>query len=274
MKLMNRYVFGGLTVLGLVLGMQRSVSGANTSSLLRNVPEAANYDLVYQLDIPSGAAWGNNPIPYQINNATNRTRTFTRIAYYLELVSGVTTNWVYVSMDRFTTNVTKIGVPNAYSGEFYHYGAGGNGGGPISNANIRSSLTNIVTGDGINTINLEFWPYNYSADNSYGVPGASGTTYDFGDTSAGSANYGSMQIHNYGASQTLFAYNNWNGGSTDIGIGNDPNTGRANYGPDWTHFSNGGSYTQRTLQILVGPNLTRVADGFQEEAEKRVVLDL
>ena len=38
-----------------------------------------------------------------------------------------------------------------------------------------------------------------------------------------------MQIHNYGAGQTLFAYNNWGnnaGGNSALGIGNDPNTAR------------------------------------------------
>lgn len=96
MSVMNRRV---PLVLGLVPGMLRSASGVNATSLLGNVPEAANYDLVHQLDIPAGASWGNNPISYQINNATHYGRAFTQVAYYLELVSGATTNWVYVAMD-------------------------------------------------------------------------------------------------------------------------------------------------------------------------------
>lgn len=88
--------------------------------------------------------------------------------------------------------------------------------------------------------------------NDYGVPGANGGTYDFGDGGAStSPGHASMQIHNYGAGQTLFAYNAWgNAGTSNLGLGNCPTP--VNNGVDWTFdTSNIGTYSVRTLQILV-----------------------
>jgi signal transduction histidine kinase len=64
-----------------------------------------------------------------------------------------------------------------------------------------------------------------------------------------------MQVHNTGAAQTVFAFNNWGNTGTptarivDIGIGNDP--APVNDGRDWTFHNNAGSYTVRSLQVLV-----------------------
>ncbi len=154
-------------------------------------------------------------------------------------------------MAAFATQASKIGVPNDTSGEFYHYGAGGNmpvGWDGNAKANIFSNVGGITTGTGINTINLEFWPSNYGGNNDYNVPGSPNNgLYDFGDGGANTGNgYGSMQIHNYGVGQTLFALNQWNGGNVDLGIGNRPTND-----PDWTFASNGSSYSIRNLQILV-----------------------
>ena len=47
------------------------------------------------------------------------------------------------------------------------------------------------------------------------VPGASGSTFDFGDGGSGTSNgHATMQVHNYGAGQTLFAYNAWGAART------------------------------------------------------------
>ena len=215
------------------------------TSLLENVPEASNYTLVYELDIPANSQWGAVSIPYLVNNATNITKnSFSRIAYYMELVSGSSTQWVYVSMCPFIDDATKIGVPNAASGEFYNYALTG----PITNATVMSNVGGITTGTGINTINLEFWPSNYGPANDYGVPGgANAGTYDFGDGGAAtSSGHGSMQIHNYGAGQTLFGYNDWNNNTAvDLGIGNQ---GSGN--PDWTFADNASSYSVKKLQVL------------------------
>jgi hypothetical protein len=89
------------------------------------------------------------------------------------------------------------------------------------------------------------------------VPGASATTYDFGDQ-MNAGGHGSMQIHNYGAAQTLFGYNNWGSnltGTSDLGIGTNPIPPATSNSPqpDWTFASNASSYATRNLYVLARP---------------------
>jgi len=72
--------------------------------------------------------------------------------------------------------------------------------------------------------------------------------WDFGDQcSDPEDSYGSMQVHNYNARQTLFAINNWKaGGRADIGIGNNEGETR-----DWTFTANAATYTAKKLRVLV-----------------------
>jgi uncharacterized repeat protein (TIGR01451 family) len=224
-------------------------------SIFNNVPEAANYGIVYELNIPSSATYDTSGVPYvQDNSAMVPASSFDRIAYALEL--NTTNNpandtYLWVSFTR-PTNITAanaIGVPTVASGEFYHYPDGSAQSTAIASMNVFSNVAGIVTGTGIATGNIEFWPSNYGQNNQYGVPGANNGTYDFGDGGAGLSNgYGSMQLANYGASQMLFAYNNWNGGGTsDLGIGNDPSGGN----PDWTFQGNAIAYMVKHLYVLV-----------------------
>jgi len=222
------------------------------TGLLQNVPEAAGYTLVYEFPIPTGSpGWGSNLTtnPYTVNVSASITNgSFDRVAYYLELVKASgETQWVYVSTTSFTTNAARLGIPRNYVLRNGAYDTAA-----PSNAVIRSNVSGITTGDGINTVNLEFWPSDYSQANGYSVPGASASTYDFGDNGASTtAGHGSMQIHNYGAGQTLFAYNNWGTSQSAcaLGIGNQIG-GSGN--PDWTFNStNIANYASRTLQVLV-----------------------
>jgi sialate O-acetylesterase len=57
-----------------------------------------------------------------------------------------------------------------------------------------------------------------------------------------------MQIHNWKDQQTVFAFNRWNGGTIDIGIGNSTADKRT---LDWTFTSNGGDYLMRRLTVFV-----------------------
>jgi hypothetical protein len=96
--------------------------------------------------------------------------------------------------------------------------------------------------------NIEFWRGNYGGDGN-SIPGFTESGYGCDDKPSEGIGYGSLQIHNYQAKETLFAFNNWNGGKPiDIGIGNA--TGKA---PDWTFKSNGSDFSHRLLQVLVRP---------------------
>jgi hypothetical protein len=141
-------------------------------------------------------------------------------------------------MDAFTNRADKLGIPNLASGAVYQRF--------VHNLHVVCNVPGVATGD-VPSGNIEFWPYNYSGGNALGIPGADTVAYDFGDACSFSANYSCMQVHNYSAGQTVFALNHWSSGSTiEVGIGNQP-TGH----PDWTFSNNGGTFTVKTLYVLV-----------------------
>ncbi|MEL6109937.1 MAG: hypothetical protein AAFU85_28330 [Planctomycetota bacterium] len=218
-------------------------------------PSEAGFTQVYGLDIPNGpVAFNSSAIPYSVDNSGSiATGSFSRIAYHMELQrAGGPLQYVWVSVDAFTTDAGLIGVPSL--------GPNGNGGAVfqqnVSNMNVFSNQAGIVTGTGITTGNIEFWWEDYVTGNQAGVPGASGGLYDFGDQRFGNAGYGSMQIHNHGAGQTLFGFNQWGDsriGATDLGIGNQ--VGGSGH-PDWTFANNSGDYVVKTLEVWVDGQIT------------------
>jgi hypothetical protein len=200
-------------------------------------PENRAYTLVYDLDLSKLG----REIVYDVDNRAKVKQPFDRIAYFMELTTndGTAQN-LYVSMDAFTDDLGRIGVPTAASGAFFMQN--------VTNMNVYSTVSGIVTGMGLSGGNIEFWPGDFRPNNAHNVPNAN-DTFDFGDSSGGrNDGYGSMQVHNHDAKQTLFALNHWKGGNqADIGIGNmsaGPNT-------DWTFALNAGSYKVKRLRILV-----------------------
>ncbi|QOV90306.1 SGNH/GDSL hydrolase family protein [Humisphaera borealis] len=228
----------------------RQLLAAAPSALVAKVPEAAAFQLVYDLNIPKlGGSYNTTAVPYSVNDAAKITTPFDRVAYHLQLTKADgTTQWVYVSADAFTQDAKKLGVPTFASGGAFQNA--------ISNLNVKSNVAGIVQGTGLSGGMMEFWPNSYNTRNAAGVPGASEWGYDFGDEIGLPANgYGSMQIHNYNAQQTLFAYNAWGGleptKDAEIGIGNSPTGGK-----DWTFNKSAGQWSVRRLQVLVRPTTT------------------
>jgi len=231
-------------------GSSKLVSAAALPpEIVANVGNAANgYQLVYSMDLPvvGNLNSGNR---YTIDDH-NVPGSFSRIAYYLELQTGNQTQYVWVAMDAFTSVRGTTGIPLASTGAIFQQN--------VTNMDVLSNVNGIVTGTGMTGGNIEFWPTNYSNPNGANVPNAdaNGAVYDFGDTRTLSGTFGCMQVHNHDASaqQTLFAINDWgaDGATLDVGIGNSPVT----TSPDWTFAANAGSYTKRTLHVLVlpGPN--------------------
>jgi len=201
------------------------------------VDESKEYKLIYDLDLSSLG----REIKYNSDLSQNFSTPFDRVAYFLELQKiGEETKYVYVSMDAFTDDVTKIGVPTLSSKANFQL--------KVANLNVISNVSGIATGTGLPGGNIEFWPSNYGPENSAKVPNASATLWDFGDQPGPPTDgYGCMQIHNFEAKQTIFAINQWKSGSNaDIGIGNS--VGRTR---DWTFTSNASEYDVKRLRVLV-----------------------
>jgi len=227
----------------------KALSTSVSRGYFNNVPESAEYTLVYSLDIPSACDFSTATVPYSLDTHASA-GSFTRVAYYLELQApNGTLQYVWTSMNAFTANAGQLGVPTTASGAIFQQA--------VTGMNVISNVPGVVTGTGL-TGNLEFWPTNYSAANGAGVTGASGTVYDWGDTRLASGAYGSMQVGNPIAGQTIFAFNNWggNGGYADLGIGNNPLP--VNGGQDWTFANNANGYSVKSLKVLVLNSATTV----------------
>lgn len=213
-----------------------AVRGGEVPDFLSSLPVAKEYTLVYDLDL--------NNLSHEIRYDLDRSDTiksFDRIGYLVELsAAGGEEKQVFVSMDAFTNDVRQIGVPTIASKARFQQ--------PVKSMDVFSNVSSIASGTGIATGNIEFWPDNYGVINVANVAGASNDIYDFGDETAPPADgYGSMQVHNFGAKQTLFAINHWvSGAGADLGIGNGPDRTT-----DWTFSSNAGSYSSKRLRVYV-----------------------
>ncbi len=205
--------------------------------LALKVGESRQYKLIYDLDLGKLG----KEVRYGVDGSREFSGGFDRIAYFLELQkAGEEPQYVYASMDAFTDDLSKIGVPTLGSEAVFQR--------DVTALNVVSNVVGLTTGEGIAVGNIEFWPNDYGAANPKKVPGASGGILDFGDErSAPVDGYGCMQVHNHLAKQTVFAINQWKrGAKADIGIGNS--SGRTR---DWTFTSNGADYDLKRLRVLV-----------------------
>ena len=204
---------------------------------LGKIPEATGYTLVYDCDPARIGREGT----YATDRRAEVTGPFDRVAYMLELQSpGGDTRYAYVSMDAFTDDIAKVGVPVFGAESSFRQAVGG--------LNVVSNVPGVTEGTDLADGYIEFWPNNYGPGNSAGVAGASGSVYDFGDEPADPQNgYGCMQVHNKAAKQTILAVNHWVAGDgADLGIGN-----RGEQHPDWTFAGNAGTYAARRLRVFV-----------------------
>ncbi|MDP0494919.1 MAG: sialate O-acetylesterase [Verrucomicrobiota bacterium JB024] len=213
---------------------------ADTTGMLMNVPEAKDYEIVYELDLNKMG----KSIAYDTDNSGKIVSPYDRIAYYLELTDDKgETQWAFVSMDAFTNDVKKIGVPTAASGaSFQQY---------VTGVNVRSNVDGVPNKDGLKG-NLEFWPNNYAQANSANIPGASNDKFDNGDRPDPNRadGYGSMQVHIVDPVVTVFAVNHWTtGNGADLGIGTNKGSGQ----PDWTFTKSASRYSVKQLKVLVHP---------------------
>ncbi len=196
-----------------------------------------DFRLVYDLDLKKLG----RDINYDVDNS-GQIDSFDRIGYLVELSSSDRgEEKVFVSLDAFTDDVNKIGIPAAVTNASFQQ--------TIESLSVHSNTDNVTSGENIKTANIEFWPNNYAPTNKAGVAGASNAIFDFGDQPGPPVDgYGSMQIHNFGAGQTLFAINHWSAGAAaDIGIGNSPGENR-----DWTFTGNARTYSSARLRVYVG----------------------
>lgn len=217
---------------GLPVGTCR---GGEEPDFLSLISIDKDFELVYELDLSEL----QNKITYSTDRSSE-VSDFDRIGYLLELESETTgSQKLFVSMDAFTDDVSKIAIPQFSTDAFFQQS--------VKNVDSYSTVSSLnresIEG------NIEFWSGNYATQNSANVPGASAAIYDFGDSMGEPLNgYGSMQVHDTAGKQTLFSINHWGAGDgADIGIGNSDGPHR-----DWTFSSNAASYSAKSLKVYVG----------------------
>ena len=202
------------------------------------IPEAKDFKIVYKLD-PSNSKTtnGGREMVYTSDKKSEIIGDIDKIAYAL-ILNGK--DYIFVSMDPFTTDLGKIGVPDVSSKINFQQ--------KVKNMFVKSNVKGVKNGNFPEDGNIEFWSNNYGPVNASKVPGASSSKYDFGDQkSGGPLGYGSMQVHNSKAKQTIFAFNDFKSGkNADLGIGNNPK-GHL----DWTFANNAGKYQSAKLYIMI-----------------------
>ncbi|MBR3222916.1 MAG: hypothetical protein IKF72_11905 [Kiritimatiellae bacterium] len=221
----------------------RTVAGVFPRGAFRYVPakEFNGYRLVYDLAVPQVGNFAKNPVPYNVDDSA-RIGTFSRVAYYMELQKpGEPLQYVWVSMDAFTNDATRIGVPHAWKFQK-----------DVTNLRVWSNVPNIRTNQTIAVGNIEFWPQCFGGKPKRRLPGAT-NVYDLDDTPT-SGNYGSFQVHDTarGTNSCIFSYNRFNStANSEMGIG--PHFNPSNSGWDWTQTYNAAQYSLRHLQVYVLP---------------------
>ncbi|MCX7047101.1 MAG: 9-O-acetylesterase, partial [Candidatus Sumerlaeota bacterium] len=140
----------------------RAGNAPNRDPLALNVPESKDYKLVYDLDLGKAGA----KINYDVDNSKKINQPFDRVAYFIELQpANGETQYAYVSMDAFTDDLGKIGVPTV--------GAKANFQQDVKNMNVISNAKGVANGMGLEGGNIEFWPNNYGPANAKKVKNAS-----------------------------------------------------------------------------------------------------
>lgn len=211
------------------------------NSASANVPEAKGYRVIYQIDLPKNANYANTGARYQIDNSAKEKAPFQKVAYYLELENrDGKKQYVFTSMNKFTDDLSKLGIPTVASGAHFKQ--------KVSGLTIRTNVRGLIPCTDSDGGNIEFWPNNYGPANTSKIPGASGERFDFGDQPISQIpGHGSMQVHHWQMRQTAFALNHWGtAGALDVGIGNS--SGKM---PDWTFASNGRQYKTIRLTVMV-----------------------
>ncbi len=205
-----------------------------------SLPELKGFRKVYEIDLPASGSFAAGAPKYE-TDASAGAGAFTQVAYVLQLQENAgSIRYVFASMDAFTKDAKKLGIPYAKSGIRHQA--------KVSNLTVRSNVDGIPKLDSSDGGNIEFWDANYGNPNGLNLPGADSRKYDFDDQPAGDGGYGCMQVHAWKNKVTLFAYNNFNGGAPcDIGIGNNT----AGEHPDYTFMGNGGQYATRRLTVFV-----------------------
>ena len=197
---------------------------------------------VMQLEIPAFAAWQQKP-RYAYDATDSFQADANRVGYCLETVRDGQTQYVWTSMESFSPDVSKLGVPTQAEDVVRQR---------VDDLTVASNVPGVRTGSG-QTGYLEMWPSTYEPKSSHQVAGSSATAFDTDDAPA-PGRFGSFQIGAVGAQPdasvtptTVLAINHF---AADPGVALDIGMGTQAVGnPDWTFAQNAGAFSSRVLTV-------------------------
>ena len=207
------------------------------------VPEATGYELIAKVD---PLKWSSDG--YAVDRTEQLGGDLRRVGYLLKLTGqDGKLSWVFASMDPFTAEIARLGVPSAGGDVFQDY---------VANLEVASNVPTVKTGSFAKG-NIEIWGCNYGGTNAKRIPGAT-DGFDFGDAPdpGNKGSYGSLQIHNHLEKQVVFSFSNFNAGrKCDLGIGTNTAAAAQTGGsrtpnPDWTFSASGKNYREAELLVV------------------------
>ena len=206
--------------------------------------EAGKYELLYSFNpVNPRLTHRMTKMEYIIDNHKTLKGPFKKVAYFLALKDvNEKVKYAFVSMDPFSQESAELGVPVHSVGKIFQQ--------DVSGIMVKSNLPTIKTGSFDQGFNIEFWACGYGRKNTGGVAGADPAVWDFGDEpfKDKSPGYGSMQIHNYMAKQSVICFNKFSAGnSCDVGIGNSTGEGAK----DWTLSGSAENYIGGEFKVLI-----------------------
>ncbi|GAA2071461.1 hypothetical protein GCM10009780_03580 [Actinomadura alba] len=213
------------------------------------MPDAGGFTPVLGIDLPASANWLNQTPQYSFDRTADLTTGFDRVGYCLELDGPNGPQWVWTSMEAFTTDTHRLGLPTM-SGQITRQ--------RVDDLDVRTNVPGVTTGTG-QTGYLEMWPNRYASGASTQVANASSQTYDADDSvNGGTLGHGSFQVHQIGPTRTsaltpktVFAVNGFTQSPPlSMGIGTN-----ASGQPDWTFANNANNHTTRRLTVYARPDL-------------------
>ncbi|MDO4573620.1 MAG: sialate O-acetylesterase [Planctomycetia bacterium] len=195
---------------------------------LPSTPIEAGMTPVHALDMTTAKtqSYNSTGVPYAYNASDSLSgKLFDKVGYYVELLDqNNQLQTLYITMDAFTTDASKIGVPaNANASGYQAFN-----GTELTGVQVVSTVNGVSR-----TLNtggkLEYWAGNYGQylDNQY----------NGFDSMNGGNGFGSMQIHDATTGETLFSFSGWGSNGPNyatVGIGNSNNTFSGIPTTDWT----------------------------------------
>jgi hypothetical protein len=218
-----------------------SSSGSRSVVIDTTAPRVSETVVLYETTTPTRV---NNNIVYSLDNSSSFSNSDlqangARIGYRMELTYNSTDYYAETVFDAWEgVTLNSLLFPTDSNANVIQR--------TVSNMRVNSNYPT-VTNTSSTSGRLEIWPYNYGREAQNNI-GGNNNTYDFDDKHSGSSSYGSMQVHNLSAGQTVMAWNNHGASNPDIGLGNSPSGD-----PDWTFEGSGSLGTSNwRFQVLFG----------------------